>query len=285
MGRNYNFSYNQLRGTIAPSLDTDEAKELFSSLDKLLNHPDRETLLNGRNRIEKVPVIFDKEPRHWVIKNFHNGSLYKKLVYSLRSSKAERSYLRARELVKKGFGTPRPIGYVEKTRGLFMTEAYYVTEFLDFDFDARSYFRGMEHAVGHVSPEIFYRSLGLFARQLHNHGLYHKDFTDGNILVCVENAECSFYLVDLNRLLLKKRIGRVTGIKGIVKLNLPVEYRNLLLKGYFEDEYRKTDYHIYKVLRFLHLFFRDAKKPWKRFRRFIKQIFIPPKTQSSGTHE
>ena len=285
MDRNYNFSTNQLRGIIAPSFDTDEVKKRFSSLDILLDHPDRETLLNGRNRIEKVPVTLGKETRHWVIKNFHNRGIYKKLVYLLRSSKAERSYLRAEELVKNGFGTPRPIGYVEKKSSAFMTESYFITEFLDFDFDTRSYFRGMEQAVGRVSAETFYKSLGLFARQLHNHGLYHKDFTDGNILVCVPDAEAGFFLVDLNRLVLKKRIGTVTGIKGIAKLNLPVKYSNLLLKGYCGDEYRKTDYYLYKILRSLHLFFRDAKKPWKRIRRSIKQLFIARKIPARGNHE
>jgi Lipopolysaccharide kinase (Kdo/WaaP) family len=285
MGRNYNFSNGQLRGIISPSFDTDETKELFSSLDILLDHPDHETLLDGRNRIEKVPVKFNNETRHWVIKYFHNKGLYKKLVYLFRSSKAERSYLRAEELLKKGFGTPRPIGCVEEKGGAFMTQSYYVTEFLDFDFDTRSYFRGMEHAVGLVPAEIFYKSLGLFARELHNQGLYHKDFTDGNILVCVQDAKCKFYLVDLNRLIIKKRIGTVTGIKGIVKLNFPVEYSRLLIKGYCGDEYRKTHYYLYKILRSVHLFFRDAKKPLKRFRRWPKQLFMPPKTQPGGKHE
>jgi len=282
MNPEYNFFSDNLCGIISESYDTEQAREMFRSLDELIEHPERETLLLDRNRIEKVPVTIEGKSRFWVIKKFTNRGLYKKLVYSLRSSKAKRSYLRACRLVANGFGTPVPIGCVEKKKGLFLIAAYYITEFLEYDFDVRSYFRGIEPHCSGITPEKFYRRLGRFARKLHSKGFHHADFTDGNILVTVKTEECHFSLVDLNRICIKKRIGLISGIRGIVKLNFPPRYRLYLLQGYCGESYRPLHLFVYRVFRLLHVMFRDAKKPPKRLRNAIKGLLHKQQPEISG---
>jgi len=270
MSMRYNFQSGDLGGIIEPGYDTPEARQLFASLEELIELDDGDTLLDGRNRIVKVPVSLNGKRRWWVIKKFSNRGLYKKAAYLLRSSKAKRSYQRAAALVENGFGTPKPIGFVEKRKGIFLEETYYITEFFNYDFDVRSYFRQMKPFVSQVPARRFYRRLGRFARELHSRGFYHADFTDGNILTSIHDNECFFSVVDLNRMAVKKRVGIISRIRGIVKLNFPVEYRRLLLEGYFGTEYRKVHFLLYRILRFVHVVFRDAKKPWKKLRDAIK---------------
>ena len=272
MKSTYNFSCKKTRGVIAPGFDTSEVREIFSSLDSLMDHPQHVTLLMDRNRIEKAPVEIAGKSDWWVIKKIPTSGIYKKLIYSLRSSKAARSYRRARELTESGLATPCPIGYVEKKSGKFLSDTYYITKFVDFDFEARSYFRG-EQKNKSIPPENFYQQFVRYARSLHQNGFYHTDFTDGNILVTIDAGKCNFQLVDLNRVHRKRKIGLIAGIKGITKLNIPRKDRRLFVRSYCGEKFRAHHWFIYRILRGLHLAHRESKKPLKKLRVRVKRLF------------
>jgi len=268
----YNFSRKNMRGVIAPDFDTADVREIFSSLGSLMEHPQHVTLLMDRNQIEKAPVEIGGKSDWWVIKKIPTAGLYKKLIYSLRSSKAARSYRRARELTESGLATPCPIGYVEKRSGKFLCDTYYVAKFVDFDFEARSYFRG-EQKDKSIPPENFYQQLGRYARSLHQNGFFHTDFTDGNILVTINADRCDFQLVDLNRVHRRRKIGLIAGIKGITKLNIPRKDRRLFVRSYCAEKFRAHHWLIYRILRGLHITHREAKKPLKKLRVRVKKLF------------
>lgn len=279
--QSYNFSPGDMRGVINPAYDLPEVREIFASLDNLMEHPLHETLLEGRNRIVKAPVEIGGQTQWWVIKKIPVRGLYKKLVYSLRSSKAARSYHNALELMKAGFATPEPIGYLEKKIRGFPDDSCYVSKSVNYDFEVRVFFRGKQRHHEKVAPENFYDQLGRYARDLHRKGFYHNDFTDGNILVSVNGGRCNFFLVDLNRVHLKRRPGLIGGIKGITKLNLPVEERQRLVRSYCGDEFRGYHFLLYRILRALHIAHREGKKPLKKLRRSIKRVISRKQTESS----
>jgi len=153
-----------------------------------------EVIYKGRNELRQYNV----EGTDIVVKSFKIPNIVNQFVYSLfRSSKSRRSYEHALRLLNSGFNTPLPIAYVEtRYLGLFRasyfvslkaTETRMLREFADDDIEGR---------------ESLVLSIGKYLATLHEAGIYHEDFSPGNVLFerIGEKDEYSFSLVDINRM-------------------------------------------------------------------------------------
>lgn len=175
-----------LRDTIAAKIES-EAKH---HTDKVL--PDgAKYIYEGRNnlyRIEtgNVPMI---------VKDFKKANLLNRYAYcTVRKSKAARSYLNALKMEDLGFKTPHPIAYCEYRRGIDLIYSFYVSEELT---------GTQEMRLWEKKPDVS-TLLPAFAAEivkLHRAGVWHKDFSPGNILYKRDkNGQYEFYYVDLNRM-------------------------------------------------------------------------------------
>lgn len=128
------------------------------------------------------------------IKAFKQPGFLQSIVYStVRRSKARRSYENARRLLKLGFNTPTPVGYVEVRKGCRLRQSYYLSVQVDAA-DVRSA-RGTAEG-----PQIEQAVASLMA-QMHDAGVFHKDFTDRNVLYQKdEKGQPCLLLIDLNRM-------------------------------------------------------------------------------------
>ncbi len=130
------------------------------------------------------------------IKDFHIPSLINSLVYThLRLSKARRSYENALRLISLGFDTPDPVAYIEIHRGAQLTRSYYICRQIDGAEDLRLWHL---RDAAKMSPVL--DALAQYMVRLHRAGVYHKDFSPGNILYRKENGAYRFYLIDINRM-------------------------------------------------------------------------------------
>lgn len=130
------------------------------------------------------------------IKDFHTPSLINSLVYThLRLSKARRSYENALRLISMDFDTPDPVAYIEIHRGARLTRSYYICRQIDGSEDLRLWH--LRDATA-MSPVL--DALAHYMVHLHCAGVYHKDFSPGNILYRKENGVYRFYLIDINRM-------------------------------------------------------------------------------------
>lgn len=135
------------------------------------------------------------------IKDFKLPSFPNDWVYTtLRPSKARRSYEHALLLTANGFKTPEPIAFVECKEGGRLRHSYYVSRQLDFVCDMRLW-ADNPRAMAAV-PDV----AALLAR-LHRAGIWHKDFSPGNILIADRlgadgkpDGGNEYYLIDLNRM-------------------------------------------------------------------------------------
>lgn len=131
------------------------------------------------------------------VKDFRRPSFPNDYVYThLRKSKAARSYLNAMCLLELGVDTPTPVAYIEKTEGGRLSNSYYISLQLDHIHDMRLWLD---------SPQAMQAvpALARFLYTLHCKGVWHKDFSPGNILFSEDAAAKDgyrFYLVDLNRM-------------------------------------------------------------------------------------
>lgn len=161
-----------------------------------------ETLHRGRNEIRLV----EKEGFRLNIKEFRIPIFPNRIVYHLlRPTKAQRAYEYAFRLRDAGFNTPEPVAFViTRHRGL-LGKCYFVS--LQADYPRRFYEFGTEPLQG---KENIVRDFGLFSARLHNAGVYHKDYSPGNILFDIQEGKTEFCLVDINRM----KFGSVSLQKG-----------------------------------------------------------------------
>jgi|SRR5690554_2083369 len=171
-----------------------------------------EELSNGqRNKIR----IFDFKEIKINIKSFKIPNIVNKIAYRFfRKSKAKRSYEFACTLLKKGIGTPQPIGYVENFR-LGLKDSYYISEHLSYDFTIREPFLDKDFP----DRENVLRQFTRFTYDLHQNGIEFLDHSPGNTLVKkISNYEYKFFLVDLNRMTFHEYLDFETRMKNFAKL-------------------------------------------------------------------
>lgn len=126
------------------------------------------------------------------VKKFRN-SFKTMFLYSIRKSKARRSYENALLLMKRGDLTPEPIGYVE-SRGIMHTllASWYLCEFKDSI--------SLDEAIDEYGLPCI-KQFALFVARLHENGIRHDDLNSTNVRVFIDSAgDISFALIDLNRM-------------------------------------------------------------------------------------
>lgn len=129
------------------------------------------------------------------VKAFRRPAFPNCYVYNgLRESKARRSFENARRLIAAGIGTPAPVAWIENTGHGRLLDSYYISLHLDTDGDMRLWTD--RPAAAAAVPD-----LARFMVTLHRAGIFHKDFSPGNIMFRVrDDGSHEFYLIDLNRM-------------------------------------------------------------------------------------
>lgn len=148
-------------------------------------------IFQGRNRIYRATI----GGIDLTVKEFRVPSLANRIAYTFfRKGKARRSYDNAITLSNLSIGTPEPIAYIEERAGGLLRRSYYVCRYWEGDVVG-----GWEHKMSDSSAML--ESLARFTLTLHQKGVYHKDFSQGNILYRrTNNGGFEFVLVDINRM-------------------------------------------------------------------------------------
>lgn len=180
---------------------------------------------NKRNVVKKV--ITDQGT--FVIKSFKGMYFFNRLAYSFfRKSKAVRSYLYARILNDKGIITPPPVAWINCYHFGLLTQSYFVSVY--YPYKTLNQVLDDKGVNQSVKSSLFYH-LAAFAIKLHNLGVYHHDFSLGNILVIETPDGYEFALVDLNRIRFHK-VSYRKGLQNFAKLRMSPEDINLLITEY-----------------------------------------------------
>lgn len=142
---------------------------------------------NARNQIR----VFEVNGRKINVKKFCIPPIVNRILYSLgwRTPKALTTYRNAQEILKRGFHTPVPYGYRIERKGGLINFSYFVSEQVSTMRQIRE---------GGNDPALI-QAVAKYTADMHTKGLFHRDFTPGNILYRVENGEYHFMLVDINR--------------------------------------------------------------------------------------
>ncbi|WP_428048646.1 lipopolysaccharide kinase InaA family protein [Candidatus Avelusimicrobium caledoniensis] len=214
-----------------------------------------EIIHNARNQIR----VFDVNNHKINVKKFCIPPIVNRILYSLgwRTPKAVSTYKNAQEILKRGFHTPAPYGYRIERKGGLINFSYFVSEQVE----------NMRPVRDTQNDPALINALAKYTADMHAKGLWHKDFTPGNILYRVENGKHIFSLVDINRF--KFFDGPVP--KNIIKQNLIQPfYDDKNLRTFVEEYARITGWRgdlVKEVLRRKHI-----RNAYDKFKHDLKKL-------------
>ncbi|MDQ7042151.1 MAG: lipopolysaccharide kinase InaA family protein [Sulfurimonas sp.] len=175
-------------------------KEIFKTSD--------DSIHKARNELKIIEINGIK----CVVKSFKIPHIINRIAYTyFRDGKAKKSYLNAIELIQRGVQTPEPIGIIEFFEFGLLKESYYISIYEPYDFTIREVFH---HKVEDVNEVL--KQFAFFTYSIHQKGVWHVDYSLGNILITKEKDAFRFSLVDINRMEFKT-IKDYEGLKNLNK--------------------------------------------------------------------
>jgi len=220
-------------------------------------HTEGETIYKSRNEIK----VFDVNGIKINVKQYKVPIFINRIIYTFfRATKAYRAYNYAFKLLSKGIETPLPIAYMIFKKTGLIHQCYFIS--LQSPYERNMYEFGKGSLKGR---ETIIQRLAQYTAQLHESGIYHKDFSPGNILFQQTDNEVNFLLVDINRM----QFGPVSIEKGcanFARLWGGDEMFNLLAREYAVARNADTG----DCTRWV---FDYRKRFWKRYTRKYEMPF------------
>ncbi|MBN1222615.1 MAG: hypothetical protein JXB23_05170 [Candidatus Aminicenantes bacterium] len=220
------------QGRILPDYHTPSFLDAIKDCSALLQDPACKILEESRNRVGMIRVsLGDGGTLDVVIKEFRTRGL-DKLKSGFQKSKARKAWLGSTALHGAGLETARPVAYLEKRGPVFLQQSFFLAEHISGAREIRFLFRELPPDA--LEPLV--RELAAYLSQCRWLGILHRDLSDGNILVKKDgDGRYRFFLLDTNRIRLKRKIGPVRGIKNVIRLGLPREFRRSFLAWYLRS--------------------------------------------------
>ena len=195
------------------------------------------------------------------IKAFRLPNIINAFIYTtLRKSKAFRSYQNACKLIALGFLTPKPIGYGEERKGLKLCYSYYISQHVEA--------QNMRKWQEKPDCEPLLRAFAKEIARLHHAGVWHKDFSPGNIIYTGNPSDgYKFYYIDLNRMQFNiKSRNKLMSMFRAINLN-PAETERLA--RYFAEEIGENPNDVaQEALRQLEGYFSEQRR-----KKWVKSLF------------
>ena len=177
-----------------------------------------EVLYQKRNTIKVVEGEF-------VVKSFAVPSLFKRLIYTIFSSKARRSFIYAQRL---GEMTPKPVTYLETRKNGLLHESYYISRISPCTHVLKEVIKD----VNFPQRDAIFAAFGRFTAQLHEKGMLHADYSMGNVLFEPTDDGAVFQIVDLNRMRFGQRINCQIGCRNFERIDTDQHALSTIARSY-----------------------------------------------------
>ena len=199
--------------------------------------------------------VFDVQGEPLNVKRFRAPHLFNRIIYTFfRKTKAQCSYQNALRLKELGIETPEPAAFILTKRNGLLSYSYYVSRQVAYNRNMYEFGEGGIEGREHIL-EAFVD----FTVKMHEKGIYHKDFSPGNILFKEEKGEVTFCLVDINRM----RFRPVTVLQGsanLARLWGQKPFFDFIVRRYAEKRHADAE-------KCLKVALQARKNFWKRYTR------------------
>lgn len=195
------------------------------SLPQLFRTPGGVVLRNARNEIREM----EHDGVTFVVKSFAVPNIVNRVVYGIfRPSKAKRSFDYARLLNRAGVGSPPPVAWLTERSGFLFSRSYFVSLKSACPYTFQHFLDGLVP----YGEDAVLQAVGRATARLHQAGMYHKDYSPGNILLGLqEDGRIRVELVDLNRMRLGP-VGLERGCRNFDRLPATARMHRVLAEAY-----------------------------------------------------
>jgi len=146
----------------------------------------------ARNELKTIEIKKTK----CVVKSFKIPHILNRIAYSFfRKGKAQKSYINALKLQELNIETPEPVAIIEFFNYKLITTSYFISLLEPYEFTIREVFH---HTVSDYQEIL--KQFTKFTYEIHQKGVWHVDYSLGNILISKQNDQYKFSLVDINRM-------------------------------------------------------------------------------------
>ncbi|MDD5716646.1 MAG: lipopolysaccharide kinase InaA family protein [Sulfuricurvum sp.] len=178
----------------------------FERIRSLFSQDDH-SIHKARNELKIIEI----EGIKTVVKSFKVPHLLNRIVYTFfRHSKAYKSYHNALRLQELQISTPEPIALIAFFESGLLSESFFITRYFPYDFTIRTPL---------LEPlddrEEIFRAFAAYTYDLHRKGVWHLDYSPGNILIKRLETGYEFSIVDINRMEFKE----ITPLQGCENFN------------------------------------------------------------------
>ncbi len=229
----------------------------FESIQKIFADDNR-SIHKARNELKIIEI----EGIKTVVKSFKVPHLLNRIVYTFfRKSKAYKSYHNALHLRELNISTPEPIALIEFFESNLLGESYFISEFFDYDFTIRTpLLEPLE------DREAIFTAFAAYTYTLHQKGIWHLDYSPGNILIKRTESGYQFSIVDINRMEFRE-IGPLQGCENFNKLWASDEELEIMGREYARLSSFNVAVTIAEMKRH-----NDANKRVKNFKKKLKKV-------------
>ncbi len=208
----------------------------------------------ARNEIKIIQFHTQK----LVVKSFKIPNIINKLVYTFfRDSKAKKSYNYSLKIIDF---VPQPIGYIEFYKCGLLEDSYFISEEFQYDFTIREPLLD----INFEDRTNIFKEFAKFTLQLHDNGIFHDDYSPGNILIQKDlSGNYLFKIVDINRM----KFGTLSNekrAKNFSKLWASKDVLTTIAMEYIK--YYKTDKSFIEKV----IFYSEKNKKIKNFKKRLK---------------
>jgi len=219
-----------------------------------------QTIHKARNELK----IINHSGLDVVVKAFRVPNIINRFAYAyLRDGKAKKSYEYS---LKIGSFTPEPIGYIEFYDNGLLKESFFVSEKFSYDFTIREPLLESNFE----NRDAIFRAFARFSHSLHEAGIFHNDYSPGNILIKKDGDNYTFKVVDINRMKFFDgiKMPQTERAKNFSKL-----WASDAILEVMVDEYRKF-YDCDEEFTIQVLYFSNKNKQIKKFKKRLKGIEV-----------
>jgi serine/threonine protein kinase len=166
---------------------------------------------------EVTVSILGGEGKKISVKDYHPPKVFDRLKEHFRRSKGMRAWISGNGLGARRFPTLKPLGLVEKRDFLGLKESFFFMEVLEGAHELDRYLsNGFEDFK---EKRLFIKAFTQWLYHFHEMGLYHKDMKTCNILVSENEDSWNFRLLDLEDVILNKRVTEKALFRSLLQLN------------------------------------------------------------------
>jgi len=200
-----------------------------------------QTIFKKRNTLK----IINYNDETLVVKSFKIPNLINQIAYRyIRDSKAKRSYLNSIKLQKLKINTPEPIGYVEFGK-FTLQESFYISKYFEHNFEIRAVLNDKNFE----DRTQILKEFTHFSYELHNKGVYHIDYSPGNVLIKKDTNRYIFAIVDVNRMKFIEFDNELR-FKNLSRFSTSLDDLNFIAKEYAKVSGIDTQFAINTLLKY-----------------------------------